>query len=116
MNRPFFFLLTATLLSALGPLSCGDDEGDCVSACQEAQRRDCTSITGDCGAFCDALFGVEDRSGCADERASYQSCLDEGDVCANSCSSRENDLSSCVGAYCFTHSSEAECQVLVSSF
>lgn len=103
-------------LALLAPASCGDDEWDCVGACEDAQARDCTSITGDCGDFCDALFNVEEPSGCVDERSDYQGCLDDQGVCGGSCGASENALESCVGTYCLAHSGDADCQVLVNSF
>jgi hypothetical protein len=104
--------------ASVAPLACGDDtdEGDCVSLCEDAQARDCTSITGDCGAFCDAVFSVEDRAGCADERLDYHECLNAEGVCGGACSGSENDLETCLGTYCLGHSGEDECQVLMSSF
>lgn len=110
--------VVAIAFATLAPLACGggDDEGDCVSLCEDAQAGDCTSITGSCSGFCDALFGVEGRAGCADERTTYEDCLRGEEVCGGDCSGSENDLSACVGTYCFGHSSEQECQVLMSSF
>ena len=111
--------LSAVLLSflaILGPVSCGDDEWDCVGACEDAQARDCTSITGDCGDFCEALFNVEEPAGCVDERTDYQQCLDDQGICSGDCDGSENSLESCVGTYCLTHSGEADCQVLINSF
>lgn len=115
MRRLFVLSLAFTL--NLGPLSCGGGtEGDCVSLCEEAQDRDCTSITGDCSEFCSALFSIEDRSGCGEERESYQECLDEEGVCHDSCDGKENALSTCVGSYCLTRGGDDDCAVLISSF
>lgn len=108
--------LVLSALSVLGLVACGDDEGDCVSACEDAQARDCTSIQGDCGAFCDALFSVEEPASCVDEREDYQTCLDDQGVCSGSCGGSENALSNCVGNYCVAHAGEADCQVLLESF
>jgi hypothetical protein len=105
-------LLVCSLLLA----SCGDDEGDCVSKCEDAQARDCTSIRGDCGNFCSALFDVEEPSGCSDERVDYQDCLDEEGICSNDCGVLESSLSNCVGTYCLAHSGDSSCQVLMESF
>ncbi len=110
-------VLALLLLSVLvGPSACGDDEGDCVSTCEDAQARDCTSIRGDCGDFCAALFSVEEPSSCGDERADYQACLDDQGICSGSCGATESNLESCVGTYCLTRGSDPDCQVLLESF
>ncbi len=107
--------LFALFFFSFGPLACSD-EASCESTCSEAQSRSCTAVTGDCGNFCDAVFNVEEPSGCADERVAYQDCLESGDVCANSCSSLEDDLTNCLGGYCAGNLTDPDCQVLINSF
>lgn len=106
-------LVLAVVLASAG---CSDDESDCVDKCEDAQSRDCTSIVGDCGDFCASLFAVEEPSGCDDERVDYQECLDDQGICSADCDSSENDLGSCVGAYCLAHGGDADCEVLLRSF
>lgn len=114
-TRGFLGLITMLLLAA-GPYACSGTEASCVDLCEEGQERSCTSIKGDCSQFCDALFSVEDESGCVEEREAYHDCLESGDTCNNTCDGLENDLSSCVGTYCLTNSGTPECQTLINSF
>lgn len=95
--------------------ACGDK--DCEELCREGQEGGCTTIQGNCGSFCGALDSVEGPGGCADERDSYESCLNEqDDVCDASCGLYENALSSCVQAYCVGHASDSACVTLAGSF
>ena len=104
------------LLVACGS-SDGTDTGECVDLCSEAQDGDCTSITGNCSAFCDALDGVQDEANCTSQRASYQSCLANGaDVCDNNCDSQETTLSNCLTSYCLTRTDDPDCETLINSF
>lgn len=108
--------LTFCLLAACGG-SDGTDTGECVDLCTEAQAGDCTSITGSCTAFCNALDGVQDEANCKSQRASYQSCLADGaDVCDSDCGALEASLSNCLANYCLTQSDNADCDTLINSF
>ena len=115
---PRILAAVVVLVAAASLSSCGEDEdqGDCVNLCQDAQALGCTAITGDCGEFCQALFNVENPSGCADERRIHQDCLAGEDVCGGACSGAETDLTGCVGGYCAGHLGDADCQVLLTSF
>ncbi len=113
MKRLLGACLWLGLVMAAG--ACSSEES-CVDTCEEAQTRDCTSIKGDCARFCEAAFNIEDESGCGDEREAYQDCMDASDTCNNSCDALENDLSSCLGAYCMTRANTPDCQTLISSF
>jgi hypothetical protein len=107
--------LASTLATALAP-ACNDGELDCRQLCNEAQDKDCTSITGDCGDFCEALTNVQDDSGCADEREAYSDCLNDKGVCAGECNGAETALTTCLGTYCAGHASEPDCMTLINSF
>lgn len=114
LNLRFMLSLIVLVMSAN---AVGCQNANCVDLCTEAQAGDCTSISGDCQAFCDALDGVEEPSGCTDERTAYQDCLNDGDhVCDNHCDGVEADLETCVAAHCLTHATENDCQTLVNSF
>lgn len=104
------------LFLALGPYGCSGTEASCVDDCEEGQERDCTSIKGDCAAFCEATFNIEEESGCADEREAYQSCIESADdLCKNDCDGVENDFSSCLATYCLNHADTPDCKVLIAS-
>ena len=103
------------MLFVLGPFACTGTEASCVDLCEEAQAENCTFIKGDCSNFCEAAFNIEDDSGCGDEREAYQSCLEEDDVCTNSCGALENELTDCLGSYCLTRTSDPDCQTLINS-
>jgi hypothetical protein len=106
----------AALLLVLAPVACeGGTEASCRDLCTEGQERDCTSIEGDCGDFCAALFGVEEQAGCVEEREEYQSCLEEEDVCLD-CGIPETELEQCLIPYCTANAGNADCQVLATSF
>lgn len=108
--------LTFCVVAACGG-SDGTDTGECVDLCTEAQAGDCTSIEGNCSAFCDALDGVQDEANCTSQRASYQSCLADGvDVCDNDCGVEETTLSNCLANYCLTRADEPDCATLINSF
>lgn len=110
-------LLAAFLLSPLLGITACSDEATCESLCQEAQEGNCTSIKGDCAAFCASLNNVKDPAGCAGQYDSYQDCLSEGsDACDVSCSAQETGLSLCVGVYCAANAGNADCQTLLASF
>ena len=98
------------------PFACSAEK-ECADACEEAQEGNCTSIKGDCGNFCTALFNVEDPSGCSSQIENYQDCLNEGsDVCDVSCGATETALSTCVGSYCLSRTTEPDCATLIDSF
>lgn len=115
MTLPKRFSLALLMLLFASPLACNDnDEASCEDLCSEAQAKDCTSITGDCGQFCAALFDVEGPSGCAGEREAYHECLNEGSVCVG-CSGEESALETCLGNYCAANYGNSDCQTLVGS-
>jgi hypothetical protein len=103
-------------------MACGAGGGvaqtaNCVDLCDEAQDGNCTSVTGNCSAFCDALDAVESPANCTSQRDSYQSCLDRGvDVCDTACDSQESALSNCLANYCVTRQSDPDCVTLIGSF
>jgi hypothetical protein len=111
-------LIGWVVCGVIGIAGCGgDDTENCVDLCTEAQTGNCTSITGSCSAFCTAIDNVQDDSGCADERETYQSCLNgTANVCDNNCAAAETSLGNCIGVYCATHQTNADCQVLANSF
>ena len=97
----------------------GDADGDddaCVPLCEAGQAGGCTSITGDCGAFCGALQAIEDASGCADERLTYESCLEVTGACGGRCDGQETLLTRCVSDWCETQPGDASCATLLQSF
>ena len=114
-RKPLGFRWILFVLLAISPFACSD-EANCVDLCEEAQQGDCTSIKGDCGAFCDAALNVEEPSGCADQREDYQDCLNSGDTCENDCGSEETSWSGCLTSYCLANSDNADCQTLAASF
>lgn len=106
----------ASTTAGVATPACNDGELDCRQLCKEGQDKDCTTVTGDCGDFCEALTNVQDDAGCTDEREAYSGCLNDEGVCASSCDSDESALTSCVTAYCLGHSSEPDCMTLINSF
>jgi hypothetical protein len=95
----------------------GTDTGECFDLCTEAQAGDCTSVTGNCTSFCEALDGVQDDSGCTSERSSYQSCLAGGSaVCDNDCDGEETALTDCLTDFCSQNLGNPDCQTLINSF
>ncbi len=95
----------------------GTDTGECVDLCSDAQAGSCTSITGSCTTFCNALDGVQDESGCTSDRAAYQSCLSGGvDVCDNNCDAAEGALEDCLTDFCAANLTNPDCQALANSF
>ncbi len=111
----FVRVLAFATLVACG--SDGTDTGECVDLCTEAQAGDCTSVTGNCSAFCNAVDGVQDQAGCTDERATYQSCLAaNADVCANDCDGEETALTDCLADFCANNLNNQDCQTLIQSF
>lgn len=89
---------------------------DCVSLCKEGQSGNCTSIKGDCQAFCDALTRNVAVSNCAEQKSAYYGCLNAAaTTCAASCDSQDTSLQTCVGAYCTKNLTDADCKTLISS-
>jgi hypothetical protein len=115
MKKMGLFGFAALLLLALGPYGCSD-EASCVDLCEEGQAGDCTSVNGNCNDFCEAAFGVEDDSGCGDERETYQDCLESNDdVCEAGCGAEETDWTECLATYCLTNADNADRQTLVET-
>jgi hypothetical protein len=113
------FMCVTLLLSTAATLAleaCNEGELNCRQLCNEAQDEDCTSITGDCDDFCEALTNVQDESGCNDEREAYADCLNGEGVCSNSCNGDEAALTTCLSSYCATRLDEPDCTTLVASF
>lgn len=113
MKLVYTLLYAAVALSALS--ACGPD---CESLCQEAQDRDCTTISGDCGQACAALDSVAEPSGCESQIDAYLDCSCEGDVCTTEsrCASQENAAASCVASYCLSRGSDPDCATLAAAF
>lgn len=115
--------ILGTAIVAVSLAACGDDgdEGgrsaDCTTLCTEGQQGNCTTIKGDCGQFCTALDRAAPTAGCKDKRDAYISCLNgDSNVCNVNCDSSESALEQCMGLWCATHASDADCQTLLSSF
>jgi len=107
--------LVSALVGAIAP-ACNEGELDCRGLCEEGQDKDCTSITGDCGDFCEAMTNVQDESGCGDEREAYADCLNGEGVCSSDCNGDEDALTTCLTAYCATRLTEPDCMTLAASF
>jgi len=116
------FALISMAALCLG--ACGGDDDDkggrsasCPTLCTEAQAGTCTSIKGDCSAFCTALDRAAPTAGCKDKRDAYINCLNGGEnACAVNCDSSETAIEQCMGVWCATHATDADCQTLVASF
>jgi len=118
-------IVARVMVSLVVALSAGcgsDDSGGsaamrpCPDVCKEAQAGACTSVKGDCTAFCGALERTSPTAKCETQRTNYIKCLSGGPVCAQGCDNAESSLSTCMGAYCLTHSTEADCKTLIASF
>lgn len=95
----------------------GGGDKSCSTLCSEAQLGSCTTITGDCGAFCSALDSASPKASCDGARNAYESCLSSGaTACDKSCGSSEKALEDCLAKYCLGHSGDADCKTLVASF
>jgi hypothetical protein len=116
--RPFILLLTLLSSTAvtLALPACEEGELSCRQLCEDGQDEDCTTITGDCTDFCDAVTNLQDESGCADEREAYDDCLNEEGVCSNSCNAAESAFTNCYTNYCATRLDTADCMTLAESF
>jgi hypothetical protein len=117
MRRAVYFatFLVSALVGAIAP-ACNEGELDCRGLCEEGQDKDCTSITGDCSDFCEAMTNVQDESGCGDEREAYADCLNGEGVCSNDCNGDEDALTDCLIAFCLTHAADPDCVTLTASF
>jgi hypothetical protein len=116
MNRRHIFGASAFVFALALSFTPSCNGGDCASLCTEAQQGNCTSIKGDCTKACDAAEAIRLDSGCGTQEDAYIDCLNQGPVCEQSCSSRENDYGTCVIAYCLKHSADANCQTIVAAF
>lgn len=102
---------------ALLLLLCGACGNSLVDVCEEAQDNQCTTITGDCSTFVDALDSISSNAGCSSEYGSYESCATgQDDVCSvdNNCGGEETALGLCIGPYCLANS--AECAAIQDVF
>jgi len=111
-----FVTFLASMSATLALEACKEGELDCRQLCNQAQDEDCTTITGDCSDFCDALTDVQDESGCSDEREAYSDCLNGEGVCSSSCNGDEAALTSCLTNYCLTRLDDPDCMTLIDSF
>lgn len=108
-------LILAYLCVLLGAAAC--QSKDCVELCEEGQAGDCTTVDGDCGAFCGALDRVKEPAGCGSAYDDYDGCLNGSSaVCDSDCGLEEATLQQCVGSYCVAHAGDADCQTLQASF
>ncbi|MBX3228354.1 MAG: hypothetical protein KIT84_06860 [Labilithrix sp.] len=107
-------------------LACGDDDdaatagndrnASCTTLCSEAQAGSCTSIKGDCGAFCSALDSAGPKANCTAQRNAYQSCLNSRpSACQASCNGPERTLTECLLPYCAQNSSDSDCSALIAA-
>jgi hypothetical protein len=116
-------LMVTSLLVTLGACGSDGDDGDggdarsCEELCSEGQAGSCTTVQGDCGAFCDALDRATPKAGCPDAPDDYEACLSEtADVCSSDCASEESALESCLIDYCVANPSDPDCPLLAASF
>jgi hypothetical protein len=108
-------LLTVVALLGFAGQGCGSR--DCVELCNEGQAGNCTSIKGNCSAFCSALDAVEGPANCTSQSDGYTDCLSqESNVCDSSCGSTESSLGSCMAVYCLLHPTDSNCKILLASF
>lgn len=114
MKRIMAMLAAAALLGLVGT-GCGGDK-DCTELCQEGQAGNCTIIKGDCGKFCAALDNVKSAAGCAGQVDAYIDCLNTGaNACDTSCTSQENAMELCLGAYCLANPQNTDCITIVAA-
>ena len=102
--RYFSVLIFAIAISACGTSA--------IDQCNEAQTRSCTVIEGSCGAYYDAVDNLaRSKTDCGAQADAYESCAVEQDACGidAACGSQENRLTSCVGPYCLSNSSDPDC-------
>jgi hypothetical protein len=121
--RRFVVAMVLVGIPVLSAVACSDDPGDgergasCTTLCQESQAGACTSIKGNCSAFCSAVDSTSPKANCVSQRDAYRSCLNSKDnPCAASCNGPERELTNCLSVYCATNSTQADCKTLTSSF
>ncbi len=102
----------ATTTSGGGPTI-----AECEAVCTDGQTGGCSSVTGDCGNFCSALFAVVPDAGCAAEADDYFVCVTTpANVCDAMCTTEQDALQSCLTDYCVMNFSNPDCQTLAGSF
>jgi len=124
MKMPRAVLAMATLLVLGTATGCSSDDSkagnsnkSCTTLCTEGQAGSCTSVKGDCAAFCSALASATPKASCQADYDAYQGCLKGGSsACDNNCDSQESALTSCVTGYCAAHTTDADCKTLIASF
>lgn len=127
MNVVLKCLQASVLALGLVTVACEDDDGgggggggnrSCTALCEEAQDGSCTSITGDCTAFCAAIDNSQEAAGCTAEVETYRSCQNaSANVCDDpGCGTEENDLSMCYTTYCAANLDDPDCMTLINSF
>ena len=111
------FALLAAAFAVMVPTP-GCSSADCVSICQEAQDKNCTSIKGDCVKGCAALEEVAKLGNCGSQRDAYQSCAEKDEVCtiAARCGGEQTSFSTCVGVYCAANQNNADCVTAYATF
>jgi hypothetical protein len=113
-NSSSWALTTLILLGFVLSSACGDS---LVDVCEEAQDNQCTTISGDCSAFVDALDRISSAAACSSEYDQYESCATgQSDVCTidSACSGKETALGICIAPYCLANS--AECAAIQDVF
>jgi hypothetical protein len=114
-------IFALTLFAALALSACGSDDSGgssdlCVSLCNGAQTKDCSWASGDCGAFCSAVDSIQDAAGCTAKRNAFQACLSaSANICDDSCDTKEDEISDCIGAYCIQNSTNTDCQTILAA-
>jgi hypothetical protein len=123
MQRRFALVFSLIILAnGAGLVACSSSSSsspgaDCKSLCAAAQAGNCTTIKGDCGAFCSALVTVDSEASCTSQYNAYEACLGTpATVCANTCGAQESNLKACVTPYCAAHPTEASCTTIAGSF
>lgn len=79
--------------------ACAEDV--CLSQCEEAQTRGCTTIV-NCDRYCQALDDVAAASDCGAQREAIDDCADSVDACMieSSCSAQGDRFVACALPYC----------------
>jgi hypothetical protein len=115
-------IFALTLFAALALSACGSDDSgggggsSCVSLCDESQTKNCSWVNGDCGAFCSAVDSIQDAAGCTAKRNAFQACLSgSANICDDSCDTKEDEISDCIGAYCIQDSTNTDCQTILAA-
>lgn len=93
--------------------ACGG--GTCLSRCNEAQSRSCTSIK-DCNKFCSASANLASKANCQTQYDNAVSCGNKHDACAYdaNCGGETNAFGACVGSYCLANGGDADCQAMLN--